>query len=155
VGWSLCTDIIEMNQNRVVMKATVRDENDRVIATGIAYEEADSSYINKTSYIENCETSAWGRALGNLGIGITSSIASKEEIENATKRQKAIIEKADARLSESYDSNNNEHKSFLFKKMTDAKIPKDQMKMIADRIEERKTSLDEIEAHISEIFMEG
>jgi hypothetical protein len=56
------------------MKASIFDKNDRLIATGTAYEKESSSFINKTSFIENCETSAWGRALGNLGIGIDNSI---------------------------------------------------------------------------------
>jgi hypothetical protein len=48
------------------------------------------SLVNKTSYIENCETSAWGRALGNLGIGIDASIASAEEVITAIAQQNNI-----------------------------------------------------------------
>lgn len=51
-------------------------------ATGHAF-EVKSGAINSTSYVENCETSAVGRALGILGIGATQAIASKEELENA------------------------------------------------------------------------
>lgn len=51
-------------------------------ATGHAF-EVKSGAINSTSYVENCETSAIGRALGILGIGATQAIASKEELENA------------------------------------------------------------------------
>ena len=57
------------------------------MSTGIAYEVEGSSFINKTSFIENCETSAIGRALGNLGIGIDTSVASYEEVANAVKQQ--------------------------------------------------------------------
>lgn len=57
------------------------------LATGHAYEKENSSFINKTSYIENCETSAVGRALGMLGIGIGTSIASAEEVGNAIIQQ--------------------------------------------------------------------
>jgi hypothetical protein len=46
--------------------------------------------INKTSYVENCETSAWGRALANLGIGIETSIASSNEVEMAIAKQEVI-----------------------------------------------------------------
>ena len=59
----------------------------RLLATGTAYEKENSSFINKTSYIENCETSAIGRALGMAGFGIDTSIASYEEVENATLQQ--------------------------------------------------------------------
>jgi len=58
-----------------------------LVATAHAYEKEGSSFINKTSYIENCETSAVGRALGIFGIGIDTSIASAEEVGNAVKQQ--------------------------------------------------------------------
>lgn len=61
--------------------------NGVVIGTGTAYEREDSSYINKTSYIENCETSAVGRALGMAGFGIDTSVASFEEVSNAILNQ--------------------------------------------------------------------
>ena len=97
-NWSLETVIVELTEERVVIKAVITNEEGRTIATGIAYEKADSSYINKTSYIENCETSAWGRALGNLGIGIDVSVASSLEVHNAINNQKEVdceFQKAD------------------------------------------------------------
>ena len=48
----------------------------------------DIQEANKTSYIENCETSAVGRALGMCGFGIDTSIASAEEVQNAMANQK-------------------------------------------------------------------
>lgn len=86
-GWSLTSEIISINNGVVVIKATISDENNVVKATGLAYEKENSTFINKTSFIENCETSAWGRALGNLGIGIDTSIASAEEVQNAMLNQ--------------------------------------------------------------------
>ena len=62
--------------------------NEVILGTGTAYEKENSTFINKTSYIENCETSAIGRALAMCGIGIDTSIASKEEVENAIENQK-------------------------------------------------------------------
>ena len=61
--------------------------SDRILATGMAYEKEGSTFINKTSYIENCETSSVGRALGMLGIGIDTSVASAEEVQNAILNQ--------------------------------------------------------------------
>lgn len=87
-GYTLETDIIQLENGICTMKATIKDDASRVIATGYAQEKENSSFINKTSYIENCETSAWGRALGNLGIGIDTSIASAEEVLNAMQNQK-------------------------------------------------------------------
>lgn len=58
-----------------------------ILGTGTAYESEGSSFINETSYIENCETSAVGRALGMAGFGIDTSIASYEEVTNAINNQ--------------------------------------------------------------------
>ena len=86
---TISTEILSMEDGVVVIKATVSD-GDLVIGTGLAYEKETSSYINKTSYIENCETSAVGRALGFCGIGIDASMASAEELANALKQQEEI-----------------------------------------------------------------
>ena len=59
------------------------------LGTGTAYEKENSTFINKTSYIENCETSAVGRALGMCGFGIDTSVASAEEVQNAIANQDA------------------------------------------------------------------
>lgn len=66
----------------------------KLLGTGTAYEKENSTFINKTSYIENCETSAVGRALAMLGIGIDTSVASKEEVENAINNQELTEEDA-------------------------------------------------------------
>lgn len=84
---TITTDILSNENGTVLMKATVSDEKGKVLSTGLAYEKETSSYINKTSYIENAETSAVGRALGFLGIGIDASIASVEEMVNAINNQ--------------------------------------------------------------------
>ena len=86
----ISTSIISVQDGTVVMKATILDGEGRVLGTGHAYEHENSSYINKTSYIENCETSAVGRALGMVGIGIDVSVASAEEVENAIQQQEAM-----------------------------------------------------------------
>ena len=80
--------VITSNENGIVtMKAIVMDEEGNILATGWAQEEQSSSFINKTSYIENCETSAVGRALGFAGIGIDASMCSAEELVNAINNQ--------------------------------------------------------------------
>ena len=78
--WSLISEILKNDDGVCVIKAIIATPEGKIVATGHAYEKENSTYINKTSYIENCETSAWGRALGNLGIGIDAGIASKEEV---------------------------------------------------------------------------
>jgi len=109
-GWALTTEILELDDTRCVMKASIFDKNDRLIATGTAYEKESSSFINKTSFIENCETSAWGRALSNLAIGIDNSIGSADEVKNAiknsnTKKTKITKEIYEAMLSACKDGN--------------------------------------------------
>ena len=86
-GWCLTTEVVHFDDNQCVMKATILDDQGLIRATGFAQEDKSSSYINKTSYVENCETSAWGRALANLGIGIDTSIASSNEVSMAIAKQ--------------------------------------------------------------------
>lgn len=88
------THMVSIEDGVCVMKAEVGSyidnyHNELIFATGWAYEKESSSYINKTSYIENCETSAVGRALGFLGLGIEGgAICSAEELANAINNQK-------------------------------------------------------------------
>lgn len=88
---SITTDILSCEDGVVVMKATVTDETGRVLASGLSYEKEGNGNINRTSYIENCETSAVGRALGFLGIGIDGSMASADEVANAIMNQNAPL----------------------------------------------------------------
>ena len=73
-------------------EAFVRTEDGRLLATGHAREVQSSSMINKTSFVENAETSAIGRALGHVGIGSTQSIASVEELTSAMAAQEVIAQ---------------------------------------------------------------
>jgi len=86
--WSLVSEILPCDvKDRVIMKATIFNEVGRPIATGIAFEDKSASEVNSTSFIENCETSAWGRALANFGIGIVQSVASANEVAAAIQQQ--------------------------------------------------------------------
>ena len=77
------------------MSCEVRDENGNLLGKAHAYERENSSFINNTSYIENCCTSATGRALGYAGYGIDTSVASYEEVANAINNQTITQEDAD------------------------------------------------------------
>ena len=94
-SYGLLSEVVGMDSDAVCIKATIYDENGKPIATGLASEERVSSNINKTSYVENCETSAWGRCLANFGIGIDENVASADELSNALERQEALREKID------------------------------------------------------------
>ena len=76
--------------NIVIFEATVIPDVDKPerYFTGHAEEEIGSSQINKTSALENCETSAIGRALAMMGIGVDESFASGDEVANAVFQQK-------------------------------------------------------------------
>ena len=88
---SITTEIISNDAGVCIIKATCFDEVGKILSTGTAYEKEGSSFINKTSYIENCETSAVGRALGFIGIGVDNDIASVQEVLNAEQQQIDII----------------------------------------------------------------
>ena len=76
------TELVKYDDGIIITKATIKVNGD-IVATGYAKEVEGSSNINRTSALENAETSAVGRALGFLGIGIDTSIASYEEVTNA------------------------------------------------------------------------
>jgi len=84
---ALLSEIVSHEGGVIVIKAVVFDSTERAVAVGHAYEKEGSTFINKTSYVENCETSAWGRALANFGIGIDTAVASAEEVQNAQANQ--------------------------------------------------------------------
>ncbi len=89
--WSIDTailnnDLAEAMQSVVVMKAVIRTPTGRTVASGLASEVVGSSSVNKTSALENCETSAIGRALAFFGFAGTE-IASANEVEIAKEKQ--------------------------------------------------------------------
>ena len=81
-NWSIETTKVEAQDPYVVIKATIRNAENRIVATGYAEESRAYGKINKTSALENAETSAVGRALAFLGLG-GSEIASADEVSNA------------------------------------------------------------------------
>ena len=86
---SIVTEIIEMTERFItITKVTPDVGNPERCFTGIAYEDVTGSGVNSTSALENCETSSVARSLGFLNIGIDTSIASAEEVQNAIKQQK-------------------------------------------------------------------
>lgn len=95
---SIQTNIESMENGLCIMRAVVFDKAGNVLGIGHAYEKENSSNINKTSYIENCETSAVGRALGMCGFGIDVSVASKEEVENAIHQQEMMAKASEPKI---------------------------------------------------------
>ena len=91
-GWGIHTDINMLDGDQCLCKCTIVNEDGEVIAQGHAREVKSSSNINKTSHVENCETSAVGRALAMLGIGIDTSIASSNEVQEAIAKQQEMVD---------------------------------------------------------------
>ena len=90
------TEMLSNHDGVCIFKASVYADSDpehtQLLGVGHAYEKEGSTFINKTSFIENCETSAVGRALGMAGFGIDTSIASYEEVANAIANQDEPVE---------------------------------------------------------------
>ena len=83
------TEMVSDKDGVCIFRAEVSDRVGYLLGTGTAFERQGASYINKTSYIENCETSAVGRALGMAGFGIDVSVASADEVANAIAQQES------------------------------------------------------------------
>lgn len=83
----IVSHVITVDDNRVMMRAEIIFDG-RIIAVGHAEENRKSGPVNKTSALENCETSAIGRALGNLGLH-GGEYASAEETEKAVDEQRS------------------------------------------------------------------
>ncbi len=94
---SITTELITSPESSdVIIKAIVKP-NDKQIFTGYSFAsyEDTSSFVNKTSALENAETSAVGRALAFMGIGVIDSIASIDEINKTTHEIKPKKKKID------------------------------------------------------------
>ena len=85
-GWSIMTEIVKLDDDQVLIRATIINPDSKIIACGHGHEMKKASQINATSYVENAETSAIGRALACLGIGGTE-FASANEVVNAIYQQ--------------------------------------------------------------------
>lgn len=86
-GWQILEQLVHIDEKEGIFKVTISDKKGVEMASAHSQEYRDSSYINKTSFVENGFTSALGRALGYLGIGIDTSIASANEVQNAVKNE--------------------------------------------------------------------
>lgn len=89
--YALTSELLDAgaNYDTVLFKASIIGIDDgRIVATGHSFErKSDNPNVNITSIVENCETSAWGRALANFGMKIEKSIASKEEMKRVHKAE--------------------------------------------------------------------
>jgi len=83
----ITTDLVEHADGQYVVKAYVwRAPGSDPDATGYAQERETDRGVNLTSALENCETSAIGRALANLGYAPKGSRPSREEMTKVSRR---------------------------------------------------------------------
>ncbi len=87
-NFAIETELIDRTESDVVIKAIIKNDEGRVIATGHAEENRTASTINKTSALEVAETSAIGRALAAFGLAGTE-FASADEVAQAIHQQSA------------------------------------------------------------------
>ena len=87
--WGMHSDVVHHDEDRVIVKVWITDAEGRTRGTGLAEEDRRASRINETSAMENCETSAFGRALASVGFGGDVAYASAEEVVNAMNSQDA------------------------------------------------------------------
>ena len=83
---SIITEILGNENGIITFKASVIVDS-KIIATGHANEVVQAQGVNQYNALENCETSAVGRALGFCGFGIKQSIASADEMAQVKKRE--------------------------------------------------------------------
>lgn len=132
--WEISTEIVEVNDQKVIMQARIYSDEQKCVATAHAEEKRDSSPINKTSCLLNCETSAVGRALSFAGFGGSDFIASAEEMVSAlTKEVSPEVEKLKKELS---GCGNLKELQDAWKKLTES-----QRKSLAGFKDELKASL--------------
>lgn len=84
----IATEMLEKTADEVTFRATISDGDGNILAIAHANEMRTSSQVNRSSYVENCETSAIGRAIAAAtGIGIEDSFASADEVQIAQQVQ--------------------------------------------------------------------
>ena len=128
--WSLEPDKNCKEVETVIVNVTLYDEKKDFVTNSICHESSDMSYINETSFVENAMTSAYGRALGSIGIGIDTSIATYEEVQNAINNE----------TSNTTSTTKEDTNKIIFDKIQDAKNAKE-MESIGEYIKDNKSKL--------------
>lgn len=90
-NWQIVEEIVSLDEKEGIFKCSINDTDGNIVSTAHTQEYRDSSKVNKTSFVENGFTSALGRALGYLGIGIDTAIASDDEVKIAKKNQQVWL----------------------------------------------------------------
>lgn len=98
---AILTNMLSNENGVCIFNAVIHDEKGFVLASATAQENIKSnSFINQYNAIENCETSAVGRALGFAGFGVDTSLASAEEVQISIKKQEKLEQEANLPMTE-------------------------------------------------------
>jgi len=81
----IMTNMMHYDASTVIFRCETFDNDGRIISSGWAEEIMGNSPVNKTSFLENCETSAIGRAISNGPLGHTGERASSTEMEKVNR----------------------------------------------------------------------
>ena len=81
----IVTTMMHYDASTVIFRCETFDNDGRMISHGWAEEVMGNSPVNKTSFLENCETSAIGRAISNGPLGHTGERASMTEMEKVNR----------------------------------------------------------------------
>jgi hypothetical protein len=99
----ITTRLLESTASRFIVEASVfRTQEGHVWATGLAEETVQGRGVNATSALENCETSAIGRALANAGYATKGKRASREEMAKVKAKEdnSLLIQETKAKMSQ-------------------------------------------------------
>ena len=99
----IITTLLSGTSSQFIVRAELyKDGSDTIWATGLAEETVQGRGVNSTSALENCETSAIGRALANAGYATKGKRASREEMTKVALKSKTddVIAETKARLAE-------------------------------------------------------
>lgn len=91
--YGVCTKILHSDEKTVVVHAKILDSDNRVLGSGLAEEQRGGTQVNKGSALENCESSAIGRALASLGLH-GGEYPTMDELESDKRSRKIIDERA-------------------------------------------------------------
>lgn len=128
-------------------ETTIYDDMGNILANGHAEEKEGSTFINKTSFVENAESSSVGRALSFINLGIEVSIASAEEVENAMLNQssKKPTQTKLSYFAMAYSSDEQQKIREYYKVSSNDELPRE---IIDKYVEERKGVVKEEKAKI-------
>jgi len=127
---------IKIDENIAIFEAQVVDPNGKIISNGFAYESSANGFINKVNHIENADTSAKGRALGFLGIGIVAGIATADDVKRTEEIPNEIADKIEV-LQKNLNENEIYHLLAFHKVKKLSELTAEQVALALDQFKER------------------